>query len=323
MKRKIIIVMASIIIAIIPAGCENGTGTDKGGNIITVDSINRLKGEIASYGSKTIQLAAGNYSFTSTGASDAINISGSYGKNITILPPDSGTATIALSSGSEGELFQVNMGGTLVLGKSGAAGSIVIDGGNKPRGSNTRLGELVTVYNGKFIMEDGVRLANNNRSGVYVGTGGVFEMRGGQITGNRTIMDGGGVWISGGTFTMERGTISENAAENSSGNGGGVSIGWADNGGTFVMKGGVIKKNVAGNYGGGVYVGNSGIFTMEGGTIYGTSSNGSITSNPDANHCAPGTTGRGHAVYVGNGGSAEYQGTPFPRATDITVPWPY
>jgi hypothetical protein len=98
---------------------------------------------------------------------------------------------------------------------------------------------------------------------------------------NNNSNGGGGVYVSGGTFTMNGGEIRSNVA----GNGGGVYV----DGGTFTMKGGTISKNQATN-GGGVYVGVNGKFSKDGGIIYGE-------DNP-ANGNKAESIGKGHAVYV-------------------------
>ena len=79
---------------------------------------------------------------------------------------------------------------------------------------------------------------------------------GGVITGGTADFDGGGVYVSSGTFTMEGGTISGNTAANY---GGGVAVY-----GKFTMTGGTISGNTA-TYGGGVNV--EGTFTLEDGMI--------------------------------------------------------
>jgi hypothetical protein len=99
--------------------------------------------------------------------------------------------------------------------------------------------------------------------GVYV-NGGTFNMEGGSITGNSVgksgMFDGvdglgAGVYIQTGTFNMKGGTITGNHAVgksfgNNQGRGGGVFV----NSGTFNMTGGTVSGNDAGLYGGGVYV---------------------------------------------------------------------
>ncbi len=87
-----------------------------------------------------------------------------------------------------------------------------------------------------------------NGGGVYV-YGGTFTMTGGNITGN-TADAGGGVYVYGGTFTMAGGSINNNKA--TLGGGGGVLV-WE---GTFTLSGGSITGNATDNaeygYGGGV-----------------------------------------------------------------------
>jgi hypothetical protein len=101
---------------------------------------------------------------------------------------------------------------------------------------------------------------SNNTSGyggVYV-SGGTFTMSDGAVSGNSSAF-GGGVHVFGGTFTMSGGAISGNSA---SYDGGGVHVFI----GTFTMSDGAVSGNSAVN-GGGVYVDSSGIFTMSGGAV--------------------------------------------------------
>ena len=139
-------------------------------------------------------------------------------------------------------------------------------------------GAGVYVSGGKFEMNDNASVTGNiadNSSGssgcgVYVSGNGTFEMNNNaSVTGNKTknnssgTLNGGGVYVNGGTFNMNDGVIRGNAATN---NGGGVYV----NRGTFNMNDGAISGNEATNnkptnttYGGGVYV-NGGTFTMNG-----------------------------------------------------------
>jgi hypothetical protein len=86
---------------------------------------------------------------------------------------------------------------------------------------------------GHLILGDGVSISGNNAAnggGVYVASGGTFEMYGGTISGNTATTLGGGVYMaSGGTFTMKGGTVSGNTAN---------TLG----GGVYVAKGGTFKK---------------------------------------------------------------------------------
>jgi hypothetical protein len=108
-------------------------------------------------------------------------------------------------------------------------------------------------------------------------------MSGGAISGNTGGNQGGGVYVSGGTFTMEAGTISGNTVAAGMGNeyGGGVY-----SSGTFTMSGGAISGNTAStastdysysSYGGGVY--SSGTFTMSGGEISGNTASTTYASS--------------------------------------------
>jgi hypothetical protein len=90
-------------------------------------------------------------------------------------------------------------------------------------------------------------------------------MTGGSISGN-SAKNGGGIYRSGGNFSMTGGTISNNRANNS---GGGI---YSRDSGSTAISGGFISDNSAGdgNGGGGIYH-SGGSFTMTGGTISGNS----------------------------------------------------
>jgi hypothetical protein len=129
-------------------------------------------------------------------------------------------------------------------------------------------GTLLRLTNGaKVTLNSGLALAGVGKNsstkinGVsVVGVGSEFTMNGGEISGNSTGNDGGGVSVAAGTFVMNGGEISGNSSLN---NGGGVYVGT----GTFTMNGGTISNNNASRAcGGGVYI-VDGDFTMEGGAI--------------------------------------------------------
>jgi len=158
------------------------------------------------------------------------------------------------------------------------------------------LDRTVRSPRGPQTNEELVRRSRSPR-GIRSYTDGFFEMKGGEISGNSAVSDGGGVYnrgsfilwdgmisantaVNGGgvgnyeaTFIMESGTISGNtaASDNGGSNGGGVyNYGY---GGEFTMKAGTISDNTAGgggSYGSGGGVSNTWvIFNMEGGTISG------------------------------------------------------
>jgi len=209
----------------------------------------------------------------------------------------------AITLSSNGSMFTVNSGVTLTLDEN------ITIVGQSTNIANTA--SLVNVYNGNLIINNGAKINWNDNvadystgGGVNV-SGGTFTMNGGKITDN-TAKWGGGVYVSSGTFIMNGGEITDNTAygsptffnSSSSSSGGGVSVG-----GTFTMNGGQISGNTANatagafyssarSYGGGVYIG-SGTFTISGGQISG---NTASSSNSASITTSAGSYGGG--VYV-------------------------
>jgi hypothetical protein len=194
----------------------------------------------------------------------------------------------------QGIMFALSKSGTvLILGDK-----ITLNGKG-----NDNANPLVQVNSGTaLVMEDGSNITggdNKNPStgggAVYV-NGGVFTMNGGTISGNWAASYGGGVCVNGGKFYMYDGTISGNEGNY----GGGVCVRTS---GTFTMSGGTISGN-EGNYGGGVFV--YGRFTYNGGTL-------------------PSNTGVGSAVYkdsagVINGNGGVDEGTGSDKDYDVFPP---
>jgi len=202
--------------------------------------------------------------------------------------------TISLPNTSQGSLFTVGSGVTLILGNNvtlkghrnnneslitiNSGGTLEMNAGSKITGNSNLEGWQAGVYiqeGAKFTMNEGVISDNTAQGCGGVKVEGTFIMKGGEISRNKANGNsGGGVWIQGGTFTMS-GTakISGNIAE---GDGGGESGGvhmYKDNGqkgearqelhsGTFIMNGGEISGNTA-QGGGGVSI-HYGEFTMSG-----------------------------------------------------------
>ena len=127
-----------------------------------------------------------------------------------------------------------------------------------------------TTTGGTFVMNSGAVLQNNYSwyfgGGVYA-SGGKFTMNGGEIRGNAANA-GSGVYVLNGDITINGGIIRDNTA---SGAGGGVFL----YEGKFTMSGGLISSNIAGG-GGGVSISTFGAFTMTGGQISGNTVNSSI-----------------------------------------------
>ena len=149
----------------------------------------------------------------------------------------------------------------------------------------------IGVFNeGTFTLWNGNISGNTSNSdggGVYNYSGAEFIMNDGSIKDNTAQEYGGGVYNLG-TFTMTGGEIKDNKIVASFGYGAGVEI---ESNAVFNMTGGEISGNSGGKSGGGVGVYN-GTFTMTGGNITGNSS------------------GSGSGVYVFDKGTFKMSGTP-------------
>lgn len=146
--------------------------------------------------------------------------------------------------------------------------NIIITGG-----VGTDSGAGVSVFGGALVMNNNAAITGNQASGagagVLIRNGGTFCMNGGEITNNTAGTEGGGVNNgTGGIFLMAGGIISGNSCPLiGASRGGGVF-----NSGIFTMEGGEIFGNYAIISGGGVF--NAAYFTMEGGKLCGNSSGG-------------------------------------------------
>ena len=151
-----------------------------------------------------------------------------------------------------------------------AGGQLILEG-NVAVGDNKAVnGGGIAVIDGTLSMNGGEVSGNTatyNGGGVCVDSGGIFIMNDGSISDNYAGFDGGGVYVSqNATFIMKGGSIKANEVGAGAGNysgGGGVYV----NGGTFTMEDGEITQNNGLKNGGGVYVGGSGTLSMSGGEI--------------------------------------------------------
>ncbi len=127
--------------------------------------------------------------------------------------------------------------------------------------------------------------------GVKVNSGSTFTLWNGQLTDlwaqwpsySSSTPNGGGVWVNGGTFIMNGGSIS---AWTASGNGGAVYVG----SGKFIMNDGSLSGKALNGSGGAVYV-SGGRFVMNGGTVTGKA------SETEKDNGSRGWVGHGGAVY--------------------------
>ena len=133
--------------------------------------------------------------------------------------------------------------------------------------TNLQDGAGVRVHGASFKMYGGTISDNCVEGNPNYGGGGVnahdsgeFIMHGGEISRNKSDVDGGGVAVVASSFQMYGGTISGNTAKD---NGGGVGL-WND---SFRLSGGTISGNTATSNGGGVYFSGNDSNTL---TIYDT-----------------------------------------------------
>jgi TolB-like protein len=205
--------------------------------------------------------------------------------NVTIAE----TLTEAIDGINEGiaERYTMTLRGNVAMGAMRFTGraqkTITLQGDGSLRTiSNSTDSPLLTIPDGiTIVLGNNIKLDGNGKQStlVYIEEGGTLRMETGATISGAT---NSGVMVSGGTFTMNGGTISDNTADYYDDDdgygyerfpyypfGGGVYVVE----GTFTMSGGTISGNTATGsdglvLGGGVYVG-SGTFTMSGGTISG------------------------------------------------------
>ena len=205
--------------------------------------------------SHDVNLCLNGHSITRNGDGNAINVT------------QNATFTLCDCNGS-------NAGNGKIIGSSGRYGVKIESNGTffMYSGSISGTGTGVDVSKGssKFNIYGGA-IEGNTWNGVN--NSGTFNMYGGVIKGN----DHRGVYnIS--KFNMYGGSITGNtvtSSANQKGDGGGVYV----YGGSFTMSGGSITGNKSDSFGGGVYVGSDGKFTVSGDvTITGNTAKGN-TSN--------------------------------------------
>ncbi|MCL2601679.1 MAG: hypothetical protein FWD91_02575 [Treponema sp.] len=252
-------------------------------------------------GSYTIELDDDDY----LSPDSAVLPTGKDGLSI-VLRGIGGSREIRLSA--NGNLFVVEGGVTLVLDEN----ITLVGRSHNGNGAENNNNHLVRVNSGgMLIMNEGSKLTGNANQrngqdslggGIYVASGGTFILDGGEISGNAALDIGfggaGAVHVrSEGRFDMLRGTISGNI-----GNPGGVFVGGAWN-----------------NYGGSR--GDAGVFRMGGGVIYGSDVAGSenILESPWST-TGSSLRGSGIALYgTFNNGDFSQTGTlPTPSA-DFTI----
>ncbi|SEG00385.1 hypothetical protein SAMN04487934_10677 [Eubacterium ruminantium] len=179
---------------------------------------------------------------------------------------EEGQITGGYTLGGFGGGIQVS-GGSLVLNSGW-----ITNGTSRAGGGVALINGGTFEMNGGVIQKcymEGIHIGRGG--GVYVGTGCSFVMNGGIIRGNQEKTawknNGGGVYVEeGATFRMTGGKIGDhlvvNGANSISGNGAGVYV----NGGEFIFEGGSVENNVTSASGAGIYLNDGSKFKMTGET---------------------------------------------------------
>jgi hypothetical protein len=239
------------------------------------------------------------------GAERTVQLVGTYGATMFSLNSSNANLTldekVTLKGTAENwsPLVSIDNGGTFTMkGDARITGNTAGSGGVHVTGSGSRFtmedtasvdgntgssgGGVFVSNNAEFIMRGDATVSGNN-GGVYNGSGGGVYVLGGSFTmegsakvSGNTALNGGGVWVStnhtggttyNGTFIMkDNATVNDNISSNDDAlnGGGGVHV---TNGATFTMEGGAtVSDNTSAANGGGVYV-FAGTFTMEGSAV--------------------------------------------------------
>ena len=291
---------------------NNSAGTDGGGIFVNSGTLNltgsstglQVNNNTAVASGGGLYAANGNVSITGVGTinnNSARDGGAGYvaGSSATLtlngtgngLQVNNNSASYSSTSYGNGGGFYVGGGNVSISGKCTingntasddgggfytTGGTVTLNGANCVISNNTaewwgggiRAGGSVSISNGHIYNN----LGKKRGGGVYV-SGGNFTMNGGTIGGTtaqgnttNTSGEGGGLYMSSGTATITGGSISGNTAP--SGNGGGVYM----NGGTCILSNGAAIGGTSATYansaklGGGVYS-NGGTITVRGGKI--------------------------------------------------------
>jgi hypothetical protein len=223
------------------------------------------------------------YGNTASNYGGGVNVSGS---GIFIIM--NGNATVSGNTANYGGGVSVDGGNSFTMNGSAAVSN----------NTASNYGGGVSVSSGSFVMSGNATVSNNTASnyggGVYVRSGS-FVMSGSASVSSNTA--GSGVFVFNGSFTMnDSATVSGNTGAN----GGGVCVsGNSYTTASFTMNGGSVSGNTASYNGGGVYVYyDADSFTKTGGVIYGSNETNPALRNTVKDSAGVERTGRGAAVYA-------------------------
>ena len=160
-----------------------------------------------------------------------------------------GNSTVNITGGTVSNNNAASYGGGVYVHDKTAVATIsnaTISGNTSPWASGIFIwNEGSVTINENTLITENQTTGNNHGGGIYL-LGGTLKMTGGTVSKNTAPLDAGGIFISGGTATLEKDV---KVTENSAGRcGGGISI----TGGTLTIDGATISKNHATDDGGGI-----------------------------------------------------------------------
>ena len=175
-----------------------------------------------------------------------------------------------------GRLNRMSPSGNLIKVESGSLtlNNVTIDGTNVTI-SDSWTAAAINMADGTVIMNDGAKITNHKRTSGYGPAvymdGGNFKMNGGTISGCESRNYGGAIYLDGGSFEMNGGIIENNKTTLSNAGYGGGAFYVRD--ATLIINDGLIQNNSS-NSGGAIYNTSFGTTIINGGVIKGNTAVG-------------------------------------------------
>ena len=200
-----------------------------------------------------------------------------------------------------GTLNRMSTSGNLIKVVSGSLtlNNVTIDGNNVTI-SDSGAAAAINMADGTVIMNDGAKITNHKRTSGYGPAvymdGGNFKMNGGTISGCESRNYGGAIYLDGGSFEMNGGIIENNKTTLSNAGYGGGAFYVRD--ATLIINDGLIQNNSS-NSGGAIYNTSFGTTIINGGVIKGNTAVGDSPSGSAIFHSCK-TTGEATLQIGGN-----------------------
>ena len=200
-----------------------------------------------------------------------------------------------------GTLNRMSPSGNLIKVESGSLtlNNVTIDGNNVTI-SDSWTAAAINMADGTVIMNDGAKITNHKRTSGYGPAvymdGGNFKMNGGTISGCESRNYGGAIYLDGGSFEMNGGIIENNKTTLSNAGYGGGAFYVRD--ATLIINDGLIQNNSS-NSGGAIYNTSFGTTIINGGVIKGNTAVGDSPSGSAIFHSCK-TTGEATLQIGGN-----------------------